>query len=223
MENLNNSHRPGHFNSGSQDQKPNARVENKWYKPGFRFPGNGFKQKKILFRLALTYKPSKSLTISKHFNWATLYLAAGKSSGLVASILGNTNSLAPSVLTSGEGVTGNIRYHPNADLSNLRRYLRSGEIFDLVYIKIQEVEEEAITLLDTLLPWLREESIIVFDGIHHQPTSWETWKKLKVHPRVNLSIELFELGFLFFSLAIREPQHRVLAPLRWKPWKKFVL
>ena len=47
----------------------------------------------------------------------------------------------------------------------------------------------------------------------------EAWEKLKIHPRVTISIDLFYMGIVFIRKENKVKEHYLLCPLSWKPWK----
>jgi hypothetical protein len=49
--------------------------------------------------------------------------------------------------------------------------------------------------------------VIIFDDIHWSSEMELAWEKIKKHPRVTLTIDLFFLGYVFFRPEFRERQH----------------
>ena len=69
------------------------------------------------------------------------------------------------------------------------------------------------------LPKIHAKSVIVLADIHWSKEMEGFWEKIRKHPQVKLSIDLLQLGVLFFDDAIREEQHLSLLKWRWKPWR----
>lgn len=48
------------------------------------------------------------------------------------------------------------------------------------------------------LPFLTEKSLVIIDGIHRNKEAEQTWGRLKNHPKVRQSVDLFFWGVVFF-------------------------
>lgn len=59
-------------------------------------------------------------------------------------------------------------------------------------------EEATLQYFEACLKKTNEDSIFVFDDIHWSSGMTAAWNKIKAHPQVSISIDLFQLGILFF-------------------------
>jgi len=59
-------------------------------------------------------------------------------------------------------------------------------------------------------PELIGEQVVMVKGIHSSAPNFKAWNDLRTKKEVQLSIDLFELGLLFFSADFKERQHFVL-------------
>lgn len=81
---------------------------------------------------------------------------------------------------------------------------------DLAYLDANHRYEPTLRYFEGLLPKLHHQSIVVIDDIHWSREMNEAWKELIKHPRVSLSIDLFEGGLLFFNPELKK-EHYVLS------------
>jgi hypothetical protein len=93
---------------------------------------------------------------------------------------------------------------------HLQRFLQDQKVFDyvLAHDTAQLISSEL--LLDKLVWSLHENSILCLGNIHKSRETEMAWKKLKEHPRVQLSLDFFDYGFVFLSFPGKKT-HKVLA------------
>ncbi len=108
----------------------------------------------------------------------------------------------------------------NLGINQIKAYL--GSFDDLLDTVWSEIEQPAMIFIDgnhtyraTLhyfdyfIDRLNSNSFIVFDDIHWSPGMEEAWKKIIADTRVSLSIDIFEMGIVFFRKGV-EKQHFVI-------------
>lgn len=62
---------------------------------------------------------------------------------------------------------------------------------------------------------IKEEDVVIVTHIHASKKEQEQWKLLVQKNPVRLSIEIFDMGFLFFRKDFIVPQHFLLRPKIW--------
>jgi len=100
--------------------------------------------------------------------------------------------------------------------------IQVGNIDQTLQELIQKVDGLDMVLLDAnhrLAPTLQyfelclskasDQCIFIFDDIHWSSEMVEAWEKIKNHPRVSLSMDLFKVGLVFIR-PLREKQHYTL-------------
>lgn len=80
---------------------------------------------------------------------------------------------------------------------------------DFALIDANHTYEGTIGAFRSLAPKLRETSILAVGDIHWSPGMEKAWSEIKSHPDVNLTIDFFECGVLFFYYS-GEKKHLVL-------------
>ncbi len=93
--------------------------------------------------------------------------------------------------------------------------------FDLVYLDGHHEKEATLRYFEALEPYISRKGMLIIDDIHWSKGMTEAWKRLQEHPKVTLSINLFQIGILFFDPNFMQKQTVNLVSLRFKPWKRF--
>lgn len=74
----------------------------------------------------------------------------------------------------------------------------SNKKFDLVYFDGNHQKEATLRYFEQLLPAAHNDSVFIFDDIHWSPGMEEAWEEIKKHPEVQVTIDTFYLGLVFF-------------------------
>ncbi|GAB5550867.1 MAG: class I SAM-dependent methyltransferase [Saprospiraceae bacterium] len=172
-----------------------------------------------LFKIIHTYKPEIMLELGTAVGISTIYQAAAALGGDLISIEGN-----PALVQVAEAEITQLGL-PNISLINgkfsevLPELLDELPQVDYVFLDGHHDKAARLEYFEMLLPKLTENSILVFSDIYWSKGMQEAWEILIKHPKVRLSIDLFDIGILFFNPAILERQNFKLVPIRWKPWR----
>lgn len=70
---------------------------------------------------------------------------------------------------------------------------------DFVFIDGNHTEEATLRYFDWILPKAYDKTVIVFDDIYWSEGMISAWKKIKQHPQVSITIDLFWIGLVFFK------------------------
>jgi len=70
---------------------------------------------------------------------------------------------------------------------------------DMAFFDGNHTHEATTRYFETVLPYVQENTVLVFDDIHWSTGMESAWEKVKVHEQVTLSIDLFWCGMLFFQ------------------------
>jgi predicted O-methyltransferase YrrM len=76
--------------------------------------------------------------------------------------------------------------------------LKKVNTVDLVYLDGNHRKEPTIRYFEELLPKLNNNSVLIFDDIHWSQEMEEAWQYIKSHDSVKLSLDLFQIGIIFF-------------------------
>jgi predicted O-methyltransferase YrrM len=78
---------------------------------------------------------------------------------------------------------------------------------DLLFIDGNHRFEPTLRYFDMALQWLHNYSIVVFDDVHWSAEMEAAWKQICCHEKVQLSLDLFFMGIVFFRKEFRQKQH----------------
>lgn len=193
------------FGAGSKVFKSNRRQISKIAKTAGISP----KRAELLYRVTNYFQPKNILEI-------------GTSLGLATSALALGNPKAKIITLEGCPETGNVakNHLENFDCKNVATIITEFEDFlvrtnlqstdyDLIYFDGNHSKKATLAYFDLLLPTITNDSVWIFDDIHWSPEMEEAWKIIKDHPKVTVTIDTFQWGFVFFRYE-QEKEHFVI-------------
>ena len=92
-----------------------------------------------------------------------------------------------------------IKSHNSTFDEILKQLLPDKKESYLFFIDGNHRYEATLNYFNQLLSSNNTELIIIFDDIHWSKAMEEAWQKIINHEKVSLSIDLFELGIVFFN------------------------
>jgi predicted O-methyltransferase YrrM len=103
-------------------------------------------------------------------------------------------------LSSIQQVTGNFDDTLPGILSSLSR-------LDLVFIDGNHRYEPTMRYFNQLLPHMNVNSVMIFDDIHWSRDMEQAWNEVRENSAVQLSVDLFFIGLVFFNDQFKVKQH----------------
>jgi predicted O-methyltransferase YrrM len=100
----------------------------------------------------------------------------------ITSIVGNFNEVLPKVL------------------------MQKQPIYAL-YIDGNHTKEATLAYFNWALPYMHQDGLIIFDDIHWSAEMEEAWAIIKAHSTVTLSIDLFQIGIVYFRKQQLQKEH----------------
>jgi predicted O-methyltransferase YrrM len=163
----------------------------------------------LLFRLVRELKPTQIIDLGTSFGITTLYQAKVNPEAKILSFEGcpETANVAKEnfIKLSANNIQvieGNIDY-------TLPEFLETINQLDFVFFDANHQYEPTIRYFEQCLSKAHEDSIFIFDDIHWSPQMTKAWQHICTHSSVSLSVDLFEVGLVFFRK--RQPkQHFIL-------------
>jgi predicted O-methyltransferase YrrM len=83
------------------------------------------------------------------------------------------------------------------------------ENFNLIYFDGNHSKKATLAYFDLLLPTIDNDSVWIFDDIHWSLEMEEAWEIIKNHPKVKVTIDTFQWGFVFFRRE-QEKEHFII-------------
>jgi len=194
------------FGAGSKVFKSNKRQISKIASTAGISP----KRAELLFRVTNYFQPKNILEIGTSLGLATSALALANTKAKVITLEGcpqtanqcqlqlqkfnldNVNS----VVTEFDSYLQDIKLRLNTETKN----------FDLIYFDGNHSKNATLSYFELLLPTINNDSVWIFDDIHWSPEMEEAWEIIKNHPKVKVTIDTFQWGFVFFRYE-QEKEH----------------
>ena len=101
------------------------------------------------------------------------------------------NNLQNLNLNNIEFVVSEFRNHLDSEKIN-------SSIFNLIYFDGNHQKQATLDYFELLLPTITNETLWIFDDIHWSKEMQETWEVIQNHPKVTVTIDTFQWGFVFF-------------------------
>ncbi len=164
---------------------------------------------RLLYRIIKQQNFSIILELGTSLGQNTLYLQQACPNGEIYTLEGS-----PEIATLAQqhfdmlGASNIHLVQGNID-DTLRPTLEKLNEVDLAYLDANHRYEPTLRYFEQILPKLHEQSVLVLDDIHWSQEMNAAWIELKDHPRVTLSLDLFEGGLLFFNPELKK-EHYVL-------------
>lgn len=179
------------FGAGSRVFKSNKRE----VKAIAKHAGASYKRMKLLYRVVSYFKPKSILEIGTSLGLATSALAMPKT-GKLTSLEGcpETSEIARKHL---------LQSHiSNADIiiGDFKETLPqvANNNYDLIYFDGNHSKAATLEYFENLLTTANNDSVWVFDDIYWSSQMTEAWEQIKNHPEVQVTVDCFWLGFVFF-------------------------
>ncbi len=175
-------------------------------------------QCRILFRIVQHFKPKKMLELGTSLGTSTLYQAQAARRAQFITLEGSSAVAAVAKRLFRRMQNENIELVTGQFEDKLLPALEKLGRLDYAFVDGNHKAEAVLGYFEQCLPFVHEDSVLIFDDIRWSADMEAAWRELKVHPKVGLTIDLFFFGLVFFRPQQEEPVHYKLVPARWKPW-----
>ncbi len=173
---------------------------------------------RILFNIAHHYKAKNILELGTSLGISSSYLGSCGSDVKVLSLEGDSQiaDIAKDVhLNLG---LKNIKINTGIFSETLTQTLLTLEKVDLAFIDGHHAMEPTLKYFNEILPFCHNDSIIVIDDIYWSAGMQTAWKTLINRPEISLSVDLFDIGILFFRKELTKTNISFVS-YKYKPWK----
>ncbi|WP_034257013.1 O-methyltransferase [Adhaeribacter aquaticus] len=156
------------------------------------------KYAQLLFRLVNYFQPSVIIELGTSLGLTTAYLAAARKKAKIYTLEGCPNLVKEAQqnftklqLSPIQVITGNIDH-------TLPEVINSTKSIDFVFFDGNHRYEPTMRYFHWCLEKSNENSVLVFDDIYWSEEMEKAWKEICQHPAVTISIDLFQIGLIFF-------------------------
>lgn len=153
---------------------------------------------RLLFRLVKYFAPESIIEMGTSLGISTIYIASAAPKANFATIEGC--STTADLATENLGKTGlhNVNMTIGDFSVTLPRLLAVRKPLGFAFFDGNHTYKATLEYFNLCLEASNENSVFVFHDIHWSRGMEEAWNEICKHPRVAVSIDLFELGLVFF-------------------------
>lgn len=168
------------------------------------------KYAQILFRTANYFQFQTVLELGTSLGITTSYFAKANKKSKIISFEGCPN-IAKIALQNFKtlGINNVELIEGNFD-DTFPRKLRELDRIDSVYFDGNHRYEPTMRYFHQALEKKHEQSVFIFDDIYWSDEMLKAWEEIKNHPDVTLTIDLFQIGLVFFKPDIEKQHFKLL-------------
>ena len=193
------------FGVGSKVFKSNRRQISKIAKTAGISP----KRAELLFRVTHYFQPSTILEIGTSLGLASSAFALENKNSFLLSVEGCPNTLSVAEnLFNDQFPDFNFEFL-NVEFSEFLQNSANICDWDLIYFDGNHSKKATLLYFDLLLKTITNDTIWIFDDIHWSLEMEEAWEIIKDHPKVTVTIDTFQWGFVFFRRE-QEKEHFII-------------
>ena len=164
---------------------------------------------KLLFRMSNYLKPQRILELGTSLGIGTMYLAMGNRDTTVLTLEGDPLLGNRAKENFRKLSLERIRVVDGKFTEVLPDILTENKPFDLVFIDGDHRGEALMQYFEQIRIHLNAGACVILDDIHWNKDMEEGWKKVRNIPGVTLSLDLLQIGMLFFKPELSR-QHYVI-------------
>lgn len=174
---------------------------------------NAAKPKKygqLLYRMVKNYQPATILEFGTSLGITTSYLSLAKPNTKIITLEGSSEIAKQAIANFGTLKLKNIDLVEGNFDETLGSAIQQLQSVDFAFIDGNHRREPTERYFRQLLPYLKNDSILVFDDIHWSEEMEQAWETIKNNDAVSCSIDLFFIGIVFFRKEFKEKQHFII-------------
>jgi len=164
---------------------------------------------RLLTRLAHWHAPDTIIELGTGIGLSTVYLAIGGRSSNIMTIEGIEEIAVMAKNTVSTMKLTNVEIHQGLFSEKLPNVLHNIKDKVLVFIDGDHSRENLLQYYSLIREYSNDDTVIVIDDIYWSGSMEMAWKELIAEPEVSISIDLFQMGILFFKKGLGK-QHYVM-------------
>ncbi len=88
--------------------------------------------------------------------------------------------------------------------TNKKKYL-----YDVIFIDANHRSSAVLRYFELCLPHVHKNSIVIIDDIYWSDDMELAWQTIKNHPRATSTIDLFQMGIIFFNTDVNKMHYKM--------------
>ena len=167
------------------------------------------KYAQLLFRLINHFSTEHILEMGTSLGITTLYLSLANIKNHVITLEGSPETAEVAIKNFKRLKRDNIELICGEFDETLPLALEKLKRIDLIYFDGNHRKENTLSYFNKCLQYKTDNSVFVFDDIHWSREMHAAWEEIKKNESVTISIDLFQLGIIFFRKGLPK-QHFTL-------------
>lgn len=153
----------------------------------------------LIYRLVARFGPKNLVELGTCLGVTSLYLSRANPSAKITTIEGcrEIADVAAKNFAILEADNVNLLVGNFDDV--LPQVLEKQPNIDFVFIDGNHTEAATLRYFDWILPKAYDKTVIIFDDIYWSEGMKGAWTKIKQHPQVTITVDLFWIGLVFFK------------------------
>jgi len=168
------------------------------------------KYAELLERICHYYRPQYAVEIGTSVGISTLYQAAGLiEQGYLFTLEGNPDSVKIAKHNAEKLEFNNIQFVEGLFEQTLPMVVGQLPRLDYVFFDGNHTKEATLKYFEICLQRAHSGTIFIFDDIRWSNEMQHAWEKIKKHPSVTVTVDLFFMGIVFFRTE-QEKEHFII-------------
>jgi len=163
----------------------------------------------LLYRLSDYIQARNILELGTSVGLTTSYLAAPSSFSRVVSLEGSQQIANVAIENFKQLKLKNIQVIIGNIDQTLPSVLNEFDHLDLIFIDANHTFQAVLNYFEQAIKKINSDSIMVIDDIYWSEGMEQAWKIIKDHPLVMSTIDLFELGIVFFNSDLNKKHYKM--------------
>jgi predicted O-methyltransferase YrrM len=159
---------------------------------------------RLLFRIIREYNFTHILELGTSLGQNTLYMHQAAPEGTIYTLEGSPEIVQVAQQNFDNMGAGNIHIVEGNIDKTLLPTLNKMEKVDLAYVDANHRYEPTLRYFEAILAKTHARSIIVIDDLHWSKGMNDAWQQIVAHPRVSLTLDLFDAGLVFLNPELKK-------------------
>ncbi|HLN52873.1 MAG TPA: class I SAM-dependent methyltransferase [Lentimicrobium sp.] len=157
------------------------------------------KEGELLHRIVKYFRPEIMLELGTSLGISSMYQATGSPDSFFIGVEGSATRAAIAEQNLSKVADRQNYSIVIGNFNNiLQTILQKLDFVDYVFLDGNHAYKPTISYFEQLLPYLRENSIMIIHDIHWSDEMNRAWNQIKKNERISVSIDLFSMGIIFF-------------------------
>jgi predicted O-methyltransferase YrrM len=152
----------------------------------------------LLYRLIRHFQPRTILDLGTSLGLTTLYEATAAPTARLLTFEGCPETARLAQQNFRERGASNVELVMGNLDETLPERVGTLDRLDFAFFDANHRYEPTVRYFETCLANAHADSLFVFDDIHWSAEMERAWRKIQAHPRVTVTVDLFQVGLVFF-------------------------